>query len=75
MKGVIQFMLPFVKDAKKNRESKRAAKERISVYRQHIRQLQYQQLAVKEDLRTYGNKKFHMFFLFFFQYFSRKEFT
>ena len=29
-------------------------KERINIYRQHIRQLQYQQLAVEEYLRTCG---------------------
>ena len=28
---------------------------------QHIRQPQYQQLAVEEHLRTCGDRKFHMF--------------
>ena len=36
-------------------------KERINNYRQHKRQLQYQQLVVKEHLRTCGDGKFHMF--------------
>ena len=36
-------------------------KERINIYRQHIRLSQYQQLAVKEHLRTCGNRKFYMF--------------
>ena len=36
-------------------------KERINIYRQHIRQLQYQQSAVEEHLRTCGDGKFHMF--------------
>ena len=36
-------------------------KERINIYRQHIRQPQYQQLAVEEHLRTCGYGKFHSF--------------
>ena len=36
-------------------------KRRINIYRQHIIQLQYQQLAVEEHLRTCGGRKFHMF--------------
>ena len=36
-------------------------KERINIDRQHIRQPQYQQLAVEEHLRTCGDGKFHMF--------------
>ena len=36
-------------------------KERINIYRQHIRQPQYQQLAVKEHLRTCGDGKFYTF--------------
>ena len=36
-------------------------KERINIYRQHMTQLQYQQLAAKEHLRTYGDERFHMF--------------
>ena len=36
-------------------------KEQINIYRQHIRQLQYQQLAVEEHLHTCGDKEFHMF--------------
>ena len=39
-------------------------KERINVYRQHIRQPQYQQLAVEEHLRTCGDGKFHMLSFF-----------
>ena len=36
-------------------------KVRINIYRQHIRQLQYQQLVVEENLRTCGCGKFHIF--------------
>ena len=36
-------------------------KEQINIYRQHIRQPQYQQLAVEEQLRTCGDGKFHIF--------------
>ena len=36
-------------------------KERINIYRQHIKQSQYQQLTVEEQLRTCGDGKFHMF--------------
>ena len=36
-------------------------KEWIIIYRQHIRQPQYQQLAVEEHLRTCGDGKIHMF--------------
>ena len=36
-------------------------KEGINIYRQQIRQSQYQQLAVKEHLRTCGDRKFYMF--------------
>ena len=39
-------------------------KDRINIYRQHIRQPQYLQLAVEENLRTCGDEKFHMFPLF-----------
>ena len=39
-------------------------KERINIYGQHIRQPQYQQMAVEEHLRTCGDRKFHMFLLF-----------
>ena len=39
-------------------------KERINIYWQHIRQPQYQQLAVKEHLRTCGDGKIHMFSFF-----------
>ena len=38
-------------------------KERINIYRQHIRQPQYQQLAVEGYLRTCGDRKFHVSFL------------
>ena len=34
-------------------------KEQINIYRQYIRQSQYQQMA--EHLRTCGDGKFHMF--------------
>ena len=56
-------MLSFARDAKKNicREMECLVKERISIYRQHIRQPQYQQLTVEEDLSTFGDGKFHMF--------------
>ena len=36
-------------------------KEQINIYRQHIRQPLYEQLAVEEYLRTCGDRKFHMF--------------
>ena len=36
-------------------------KERIYIYRQHIKQSQYQQLAVEEHLRSCGDGKFHIF--------------
>ena len=36
-------------------------KERINIYRQHIRQPQYQQLAVEEHLRTCRDEEFHIF--------------
>ena len=36
-------------------------KERINIYRKHIRQPQYQKLALEEHLRTRGDGKFHMF--------------
>ena len=36
-------------------------KEQINNYRQHKRQLRYQQLVAKEHLRTCGDGKFHMF--------------
>ena len=39
-------------------------KERVNIYRQHIKQPQYQQLAVEEHLRTCGDGKFHMFPVF-----------
>ena len=39
-------------------------KEWISIYRQHIRQLQYQLLAAKEHLCTCGDRKFHIFSFF-----------
>ena len=35
--------------------------EKINIYRQHIRQPQYQQLAVEEDIRTCGDGQFHVF--------------
>ena len=35
-------------------------REEISIYRQHIRKPQYQQLAVEEHLCTCGDRKFHM---------------
>ena len=36
-------------------------KERTNIYRNHIRQPQYQQLSAEEHLRTCGDGKFHMF--------------
>ena len=36
-------------------------KERLNIYRQHIRQPQYQQLAAEEHLRTFGDEEFSMF--------------
>ena len=40
-------------------------KERINIYRQHIRQQKYQQLAFQEHLRTYGNGQLHVSYLQF----------
>ena len=40
-------------------------KERINIYRQHIRQQKYQQLAFEEHLRTYGNGQLHVSYLQF----------
>ena len=39
-------------------------KERINIYRKHIRQPQYQKLVLEEHLRTRGDGKFHMFHFF-----------
>ena len=36
-------------------------KEQINIYRQNIRQVQYQQLAILEHLHTSGDGKFHVF--------------
>ena len=36
-------------------------KKQINIYRQRIRQLQHQQLAVEENLHTSGDGKFQMF--------------
>ena len=36
-------------------------KERLNIYRQHIRQPQYQQLPVEGHLRTCADGRFHMF--------------
>ena len=44
-------------------------KERLNIYRQHIRQRQYQQLAAEEQIRTFGDEKFYVSF---FQDFSRE---
>ena len=44
-------------------------KEQLNIYKQHIRQPQYQQLAVEEHLRTCGDRKFHVSFS---QDYSRK---
>ena len=41
-------------------ETRCLVKAHISIYRQHIRQFQYQHLAVEEYLRTCGHGKFHM---------------
>ena len=43
------------------RETDCLVKERINIYRQHIRQPPYQQLAVEDYLRTCGDGKSHMF--------------
>ena len=47
-------------------------KERINIFRQHIRQPQYQQLVVEGQLRTCGEGRFHMFP--FFKIFMRKSY-
>ena len=36
-------------------------RDRVRVYRQHIRQPQYQQLKVEEQLRICGNREFQIF--------------
>ena len=36
-------------------------KERINIFRKHIKQPKYPQLAVEEHLRTCGNGKFHIY--------------
>ena len=46
------------------RETGSVGKEWIYIYRQHIRQLQYQQLAVEEHFCTSKDGKFHMFTFF-----------
>ena len=35
--------------------------KKMSIYKQHIRQPQYQELSIEEHLRTCGEGKFHMF--------------
>ena len=60
-------MLSFAKDAKKYiyiRKTYYLVKQRINIYKQHIRQPQYQQLAVEEHLHNCGDGKFHMFSFF-----------
>ena len=42
-------------------ETRCVVKERINIYRKHIRQPKCQQLAVEEHLRTYVDGRFHMF--------------
>ena len=39
-------------------------KERVNIYRQHISQPQYHQLAVEEHFRPCGDGKFHMLAFF-----------
>ena len=46
------------------REVDSAMKEKIIIYRQHIPEPQYQQLAVEEHLRNCGGGKFYMFLFF-----------
>ena len=43
------------------REGKTKVRDRVRVYRQHIRQPQYQQLKVEEHLRVCGNGEFWVF--------------
>ena len=43
------------------RRSECLVKELTSIYRQHMRQPQYQQLVVEEHLPTWGDGKFGMF--------------
>ena len=45
-------------------EGKTKLKDRVTVYRQHIQQPQYQQLKVKGRFRVFGNSEFHIFSLF-----------
>ena len=42
-------------------EGKTKLRDRVRVYRQHIRQPQYQQLKVEGHLRLYGNGEFRIF--------------
>ena len=42
-------------------EGKTKVRDRVRVYRQHIRQPQYQQLKVEEHLRVCGNEEFRVF--------------
>ena len=42
-------------------EGKTKLRDRVRVYRQHIRQPHYQQLKVEGHLRIYGNGKFWIF--------------
>ena len=43
------------------REGKTKVRDRVRVYRQHIRQPHYQQLKVEEHLRVCGNEEFLVF--------------
>ena len=45
------------------REGKTKPRDRVRMYRQHIRQPQYQQLKVEEHLRVCDNGKFRIFSL------------
>ena len=59
-------MLSFSEDAKEEYvgETGCLVKVRTNFYRQLIRQLQYQQLAVEEHLRAGGDGEFHVFTFF-----------
>ena len=57
-------MLSFADDARERRIYKRngLSSEKVNIYKQHIRQPQYQQLALEERLRNFGDEKFHVYF-------------
>ena len=50
------------------RRNRRPSERANNICRQHLRQPQYQELAIEEHLRTCGDGRFHIFrFLRFFE--------